>query len=219
MMHKISIFILLLALAACSLQAPTAEWTEGTTEANGQALHTLVLHNVPEGSRVWFQELFDGKTMVEGPAMHHYQGTSWYIDIPSNESLGRTHRSAPTVTLKYYGRPLPRQRWAPEAFILQQKGKPDMPMEVQYHFLELPPEEAISEDFACRYEMQPADIIPQIKRIQYGTEPMESTETHPMDGTVSRSTSMAIPLWKPMTRMAPIMPKSRSTNFRSPCNP
>ncbi|MBR4147384.1 MAG: family 20 glycosylhydrolase [Bacteroidales bacterium] len=179
MMHKLSIFILLLALAACTPQPPTAEWTEGATEANGQALHTLVLHNVPEGSRVWFQELFDGKTMVEGPAMHHYQGSSWYIDIPSNDSLGRIRKSAPTVTLKYHGRPLPRQRWAPEAFILQQKGKPDMPMEVQYHFLELPPEEAISEDFACRYEVQPADIIPQIKRIQYGIEPMESTETHP----------------------------------------
>ena len=52
-------------------------------------------------------------------------------------------------------------------------------MEVQYHFLELPLEEPVSEDFACRYEVQPADIIPQIKRIQYGTEPMEKTETHP----------------------------------------
>ena len=57
--------------------------------------------------------------------MNHYQGTSWYIDIPQSG----------TVTLKYYGRPLPRHSWAPEAFVLQQKGKPDLPMEVQYHFM------------------------------------------------------------------------------------
>lgn len=180
MTHRLTtaLFFVLL-LAACSPQPPTVEWTEGATEANGQAMHTLVLHNVPEGSRVWFQELFDGKTMVEGPAMHHYQGTSWYIDIPTNESSGWTRRSAPTVTLKYFGRPLPRQRWAPEAFILQQKGKPDVPLETTYHFLELPPEEATPAAFACPHEVQPADIIPQIKRIQYGTQPMEPIETHP----------------------------------------
>lgn len=178
MMRKISTIILLLVLAACSSK-PTVEWTEGATEANGQALHTLVLHHVPEGSRVWFQELFDGKTVVEGLAMHHYQGTSWYIDIPANDTLGQTRGSAPTVTLKYYGRPLPRQRWAPEAFLLQQQGKPDQPLETAYHFLELQPEENTPAAFACHYEVQPADIIPQIKRIQYGTEPMKSTEAHP----------------------------------------
>ena len=176
MTHKISIFILLLALAACTPQSPTAEWIEGPTGDDGQALQTLILHNVPEGSRVWFQELYDGKTMVEGPKMHHYQGTSWYINIPSNDSL-RQQRSIPKVTLKYYGRPLPRQRWAPEAFILQQKGKPDIPMEVLYHFQELPPEEPTHE--VCPHEVKTADIIPQIKRIQYGTEPMEPIETHP----------------------------------------
>ena len=177
-MHKsILAFFLLLFMAACSPQPPTAEWVEGPTGDDGRALQTLILHNVPEGSRVWFQELYDGKTMVEGPAMHHYQGTSWYIDIPTNDTLGRIHRSIPTVTLKYYGRPLPRQRWAPEAFILQQKGKLDIPMETTYHFLELPHEEPTHE--VCHYEVQPADIIPQIKRIQYGTEPMEATGTHP----------------------------------------
>ena len=179
-MHKsILVFLLLLLMAVCSPKSPTAEWIEGPTESDGQALQTLILHNVPEGSRVWFQELYDGKTMVEGPAMHHYQGTSWYIDIPSNDTSGQTDKSFPTVTLKYYGRPLPRQCWAPEAFIHQQKGKPDRPLETEYHFLEMPPEKAPSKDFECRYEVQPADIIPQIKRIQYGTEPMEPTETHP----------------------------------------
>ena len=146
---------------------PIAEWIEGNTESDGRALHTLVLHNVPEGSRVWFQELYDGKTAVEGPKMHHYQGTSWYIDIPHSG----------TITLKYYGRPLPRQRWAPEAFILQQQGKPDLPMEIIYHLQELPPEEPTHE--VRHDEVQPADIIPQIKRIHYGTEPMEATEKHP----------------------------------------
>ena len=195
MMHKISIFILLLALAACTPQPPTAEWIEGPTGGDGRALQTLILHNVPEGSRVWFQELYDGKIMVEGPAMHHYQGTSWYIDIPSNDTLGRIRRSIPTVTLKYHGRPLPRQRWAPEAFILQQKGQPDIPMETTYRFLDLPDEKhnptlndsswitsrSVGEPFgvASSFLLAMTDIIPQIKRIQYGTEPMEASEIHP----------------------------------------
>lgn len=159
---------LLLLAVACN-KIPTAEWTEGPTEANGQALHTLVLNDVPKGSRVWFQELFDGKTSVEGPKMNHYQGTSWYIDIPTSG----------TVILKYYGRPLPRHSWAPEGFILQQKGKPDLPMDVHYHFLELIEKEDNEDGFACHYEIQPGDIIPQVKKVQYGTEPMEEMETHP----------------------------------------
>ena len=165
--HRYIVFVLLLLTAGCSQQQPSAEWFEGTTKADGRALHTLVLHNVPEGARVWFQELYDGKTIVEGPEMHHYQGTSWYIDIPHSG----------TITLQYYGRPLPRQRWAPEAFILQQQGKPDLAMDIIYHFQELPPEEPTHE--VCPYEVQPADIIPQIKRIQYGSEPMEPTSQHP----------------------------------------
>jgi len=167
-MRKITFVTFLFLLTACS-HAPTAEWTEGPTESDGHALHTLVLKNVPEGSRVWFQELFDGKTFVEGPKMNHYQGTSWYIDIPTRG----------TVTLKYYGRPLPRRSWVPEGFILQQKGKPDMPMEVSYHFLEQPETADSLDGFVCQYEAQPADIIPQVKWVQYGTETLEVSENHP----------------------------------------
>ena len=145
-------------------------WTEGATDTDGRALHTLVLHDMPKDSRVWFQELFDGKIFVEGPKMNHYHGTSWYIDIPHNG----------TVTLKYYGRPLPRHSWAPEAFVLQQKGKPDLPMEVQYHFLAQPEEGNGDESFACNYEVLPADIIPQVKRVNYGNEPLAAIETHPV---------------------------------------
>ena len=161
------VLAMILVTVACS-RVPTAEWTEGAKQDDGRALHTLVLNNMSKGSRVWFQELFDGKTFVEGPEMHHYQGTSWYIDIPTSG----------TVTLKYYGRPLPRRSWAPEGFVLQQKGKPDLPMEVTYHFLKLPEKEAAN--YTCDYEVQPADIIPQVKCIQYGTEPMELSETHPV---------------------------------------
>ena len=175
-MHKTTLILLILMLTtACnhrvttteSNRIPAAEWTEGSKQDDGRALHTLVLSNVSKGSRVWFQELFDGKTMVEGPAMNHYQGTSWYIDIPSDG----------TVTLKYYGRPLPRHSWAPESFILQQKGKPDRAMEVQYHFLEQSAK-ATENVFSYQYEVQPGDIIPQIKRIQYGNEPMNQVGTH-----------------------------------------
>ena len=169
-MRKATVFIFVFMLMTACQRVPTAEWSEGVKQDNGQALHTLVLNHVTKGSRVWFQELFDGKTSVEGPQMNHYQGTSWYIDIPSSGS----------VTLKYYGRPLPRHSWAPEGFVLQQKGKPDQLIEVKYNFLGLPENENQRNDFACNYEIHPGDIIPQVKRIQYGAEPMKGTETHPV---------------------------------------
>ena len=167
-MRKITFITLLFLLAACT-RVPTAEWTEGPAESDGQALHTLVLKDMPKGSRVWFQELFDGKTSVEGPKMNHYQGTSWYIDIPTSG----------TVTLKYYGRPLPRHSWAPEGFILQQKRKPDVPMKAVYHFLEQPEIADSLGGFICHYEVQLVDIIPQVKRVHYGLESVKTAETHP----------------------------------------
>ena len=167
-MQKIILFLPLLLTIACS-HVPTAEWTEGAQQDDGRALHTLVLNDMPKGSRVWFQEIFDGKTSVEGPEMHHYQGTMWYIDIPTSG----------TVTLKYYGRPLPRRSWAPEGFILQQKGKPDQVMELTCNFMEMPQRDASNNYYSCHYEVQPGDLIPQVKRVQYNGEPIEATETHP----------------------------------------
>ena len=163
----LSLFLVLL-LASCA-HTPSAEWTEGAAEADGRALNTLVLHNVTKGDRVWFQELFDSKTIVEGPAINHYQGTSWYIDIPNNGD----------VVIKYYGRPLPRQSWAPEGFVLQQKGKPDKLLKVDYHFINHPKNDAVDEDYICHYEVQPGDIIPQVKRVQYGSEPLEKSPDLP----------------------------------------
>ena len=169
-MHKSLLFIWLLLFATACARVPSVEWTEGAAEADGRALHTLVLHDMPEGARVWFQELFDGKTFVEGPTMNHYQGTSWYIDIPESG----------TVTLKYYGRPLPRHSWAPEAFVLQQKGRPDMPMEVEYHFLKLPEKQDSMDWSSNQCEVQPADIIPQVKQVKYLDSTVETfPETSP----------------------------------------
>ena len=167
-MRKTILLLFTLLLAVACARVPTAVWTEGASQDDGRALHTLVLNNVPRDSRVWFQELYDGKTFVEGPEMHHYQGTSWYIDIPKSG----------TVTLKYYGRPLPRRSWAPEGFILQQRGKQDMPMKVTYNFLESPEIEVFN--YARNVEVQPGDIIPQLKRIQYGIDAMKETEKHPV---------------------------------------
>lgn len=144
-------------LTACA-KTPSAEWTEGVRQDDGSALNTLVLKNVPVGSRVWFQELYDVKTIVEGPKMNHYQGTSWYIDIPTGG----------TVTVRYHGRPLPRHSWAPESFILQQKGKPDIAMAVKYNFLEFTKNEA---KYDSDYEVQPCDIIPQIKNMTADSHP------------------------------------------------
>lgn len=168
-MRKISLSFLFIMLMAACTRTPMAEWTEGPAEDDGRAMNTLVLQDVTKGSRVWFQELFDSKTIVEGPAINHYQGTSWYIDIPNDG----------TVTIKYYGRPLPRQSWAPEGFVMQRKGKPDKPMLVNYHFIQHPKNDAVDDDFICRYEAQPGDIIPQVKRVKYGTEPLEKSENLP----------------------------------------
>ena len=168
-MRKISLYILLILLLTACAKNPVAEWTEGQAEADGRALNTLVLQDVTKGSRVWFQELFDSKTIVEGPAINHYQGTSWYIDIPQDG----------TVTIKYYGRPLPKQSWAPEGFVMQRKGKADKSMQVNYHFIQHPKNTADTDDFVCRYEVQPGDIIPQVKRIKYGTETLEPSENLP----------------------------------------
>ena len=167
-MKRVFPIILLSLLASCT-RTPMAEWIEGQAEADGRALNTLVLQDVTKGSRVWFQELFDTKTIVEGPAINHYQGTSWYIDIPNDG----------TVTIKYYGRPLPKHSWAPEGFVMQQKGKADKPMQVNYYFINDTVNTAVDEDFIPKYEAQSADIIPQVKRVQYGTEPFEPAENLP----------------------------------------
>ena len=109
--------------------------------------------------------------------MNHYQGTSWYIDIPESG----------TVILKYYGRPLPRHSWAPEAFVLQQQGRPDLPMEVEYHFLKLPEKQDSMDWSSNQYEVQPADVIPQVKQVKYLDSTVETfpetsskTETQPI---------------------------------------
>ena len=157
MKKTLLIILTTFVMFACN-SIPSAEWTEGAKQDDGSALNTLVLYNMPEGSRVWFQELYDGKTIVEGPKMNHYQGTAWYIDIPTSG----------TVTVRYYGRPLPRHSWAPESFILQQKDKKDIPMKVKYNFLDF---EKVEKDYSSDYEVQPADIIPQIKNT--------TAESHP----------------------------------------
>ena len=163
-----TIVLFALILTSCA-RTPSAEWTEGPAGDDGRALNTLVLHNVKQGSRVWFQELFDSKTIVDGPEINHYQGTSWYIDIPENGN----------VTINYYGRPLPKQSWAPEGFVMQRKGKADMPMEVKYNFINHPKNDTIDKGFICRYKAQPGDIIPQVKRVRYGAETLEPTENLP----------------------------------------
>lgn len=151
--------VVCLLLTACN-RVPLVEWIEGAKQEDGRALHTLILYNMPNGSRVWFQELYDGKNVVEGPEIHHYQGTSWYIDIPTKG----------TVTIKYYGRPLPRYSWAPEGFVLQQKGKPDIPIETNYSFVDRASSDPVIANERSS-EAKP-DIIPQIKN--------KAIEPHPI---------------------------------------
>ena len=163
MKNTVKVLFAAMFVAAACCKPPVAEWTEGETVEHRRALNTLVLRNVPEGSRVWFQEIFDRREIVEGPQINHYQGTSFYIDIPESGD----------ITIKYYGRALPRRSWAPEGFVLQQKGRKDRPMEVKYNFLEHPKADV---QFEASYEVQPADIIPQVKRVHYGAEQVATND-------------------------------------------
>ena len=158
----------MLLVAACA--QPSVEWIEGPTGENGRASQTLVLKNMPKGGRVWFQELFDNHEVTGGPVeeIHHYQGTSFYLDIPQSG----------TLTLSYEGRPLPRHSWAPEGFVLQVMGKASKFLPVDYKFLERSGSPINASWFAASYEPGVADIIPRPKRIY---EPGEASaeEVHP----------------------------------------
>jgi len=153
-MRKLIVPILVLALASCSGQ-PSAEWTEGPVGENGRAQHTLVLHNVPSGGRIWFQELYDDYQITGGPVQEikHFQGTSRYLDLPTGG----------TVTITYLGRPLPRHSWAPEGFMLQQEGKEPVSLPVEYHFLDRQGTPIDSSLFAATCEPAATDILPRIK--------------------------------------------------------
>ena len=149
-------------LAACS---PEISWTEGPTGADGRAVQTLTLKNMPGGARIWFQEMFDNHEMVEGPVneIHHFQGTTFWFDVP--EGAGRE------FTVQYKGRPLPRRSWAPEGFVLQVKGREDRPIAASYTFRDWEGTQPDPAFFAKSYPVQAADLIPVPKRVSYGEAP------------------------------------------------
>ena len=156
----------MLLVVACA--QPSVEWIEGPTGENGQASQTLVLRNMPKGGRVWFQEIFDNHKITAGPVdqIHHYQGTSFYLDIPQSG----------TLTLNYEGRPLPRHSWAPEGFVLQVMGKASKFLPVDYKFLERSGSPINASWFAASYEPGVADIIPRPWRVEPWSEPVFEDE-------------------------------------------
>ena len=158
----------MLLVAACA--QPSVEWVEGPTGENGRASQTLVLKNMPKGGRVWFQELFDNHKITAGPVeqIHHYQGTSFFLDIPQSG----------TLTVSYEGRPLPRRSWAPEGFVLQVMGKLDRVLPIEYKFLERSGSPINASWFAASYEPAMGDIIPRPKRI-YEPGETHAEESHP----------------------------------------
>ena len=167
-MKKGLILASLLLVAACA--QPSVEWIEGPVGENGKASHTLILHNMPAGGRVWFQELYDNHQLTGGPVeeIFHYQGTSFYLDIPESG----------TLTLPYNGRPLPRHSWAPEGFVLQVMGKAEKLLPVKYKFLERDGSPINASWFAASYEPQATDIIPRLKRV-FAKSDAPAEETHP----------------------------------------
>ena len=169
-MRQLKTFLLLF-LVACT--GPAVEWSEGEVQADGRAHHGLVLKNVPGGSRVWFQVLYDNCEVVqpEGLSIQHFQGTSCYIDIPAD--------APKTLDIVYSDRPLPRHSWAPEGFLLQQKGKADKALPVTYKFLEHTATPIDANWFAARYKVQAGDMIPRPKVITYGAEVPASKSERP----------------------------------------
>ena len=105
-MRNIFVGMLVLAALASVSCTPSVEWVEGPTGADGRAAHSFVFKNIPAGSRIWFQELYDNHAITAGPIaeIQHFQGTSFYFDVP--EGAGKT------FTIAYSGRPLPRHSWA-----------------------------------------------------------------------------------------------------------
>lgn len=158
----------LLLVAACA--QPSVQWVEGPTGENGRASQTMVLKNMPKGGRIWFQELFDNHKITAGPVeqIHHYQGTSFFLDIPQSG----------TLTVSYEGRPLPRRSWAPEGFVLQVMGKLDRVLPIEYKFLERSGSPINASWFAASYEPAMGDIIPRPKRI-YEPGEARAEEVHP----------------------------------------
>ena len=150
--------LLLAALAVLSCK-PSVEWVEGPTGDDGLAAHSFVFRNLPAGGRVWFQELYDNHKITEGPVaeIKHYQGTSFYFDVP--EGAGKS------FTVAYAGRPLPRHSWAPEGFVLQVKGKEDKALPVKYRFRDRKGSEPDAKWFVASYEPDVTDIIPAVKSV------------------------------------------------------
>ena len=163
-MKKILVPLMVAILASCSSGEPSAEWIEGAAGEDGRALHTLILHNMPKGGRVWFQELYEDIEVASGPVkeIKHYQGTSRYLDIPK--------RGDQTIT--FWGRPLPRHSWAPEGFVLQVMGRLNQVLPVEYHFLERTGTPISARWFAASYEPGVADILPRPKIVNSWTKPV-----------------------------------------------
>ena len=156
-MRNIIVGMLVLAALASVSCTPSVEWVEGPTGEDGRAAHSFVFKNIPAGSRVWFQELYDNHAIMAGPIaeIKHFQGTSFYFDVP--EGAGKT------FTIAYSGRPLPRHSWAPEGFVLQLKGRDDRPLPVSYQFLARESSAPDASWFAASYEPSATDIIPAVK--------------------------------------------------------
>ena len=158
----LSFAVVIFALVSCG-NNPYVQWIEGAPAQDGKVVHELVLHNVPAGSRVWLARIPRSLEVLPGQLeIIQYKGNSYYLDIPEHEGK--------TISVKYYeAEPLPRKSWAPEGFVLQQGGKEDMELKAEYTFIDRVGTEPDAKWFTRTYEPLPADIIPAIKKVEYGT--------------------------------------------------
>ena len=166
-LHQAFCLIACLLISAGCADKVSVVWTEGEADpATGKAVHTLTVLNAPEGTdwALWLSSnhIYVGEDMegTEGSiALHH---GCWYKMTPKE-------RQGKDLVVKYTDSPLQRHCWAPEGFVLENKGKA-VALEAEYVFL---PSERIP-DFAYNHvDTKVWDMIPSLKSVT----PSEGTTT------------------------------------------
>lgn len=135
-------------------------WTEGTTDDDGMATHTLEIQNPPAGTdwTLWFSQFRTPVAMeANAPGEIIFVGGTLYRAVPSAEAQGNV------LTLRYKARALENQCRAPEGFYLQKRGQ--IPVAVECKYVYQPSQEVPS--FAYNHvNTNVFDMIPRLKQVE-----------------------------------------------------
>ena len=149
-------FVSAIALSVGCAQKASVVWTEGQVDPEtGRATHTLTVLNAPEGVdwALWITSNYIDPGFVEGSdgSLALFNGCLYKV-TPEQ-------RSGKDLVVKYTDGPLKRQSWAPEGFVLENKGKAKA-LEVKYEFQ---PCERIADFPYTQVKTEVWDMIPSLK--------------------------------------------------------